>query len=108
MLDLDKDIDFDVDPLDMGLAKIQYQLIKKINLNNTITETFENQNPMLEISWIEIVYNSQKLEIIVHNKAKTNQYKHTLISGSKPEIVEYLNSKKFFINCKNFIYSITK
>ena len=108
MHDLDKEIDFDVDPLDIRLAKIQYQLIKKINLNNIITEMFENQNPMLNLSLIEIVYNSQKLEIIVHNKTKTNKYKHTLISGSKVEIVEYLNSKKFFINCKNFIQSISQ
>ena len=108
MHDLDKEIDFDIDPLDIGLAKIQYQLIKKNNLNSTITETFENQNPMLDLSLIEIIYDSQKLEIIVHNKTKTNQYKHTLINGSKLEIVEYLSSKKFFINCKNFIYSISK
>lgn len=52
MNNLDKEIDFVIDPLDIGLAKIQY-------------------NP--------------------------NQ-----------EIIEYIKSKSFFINCKNFVYSITK
>lgn len=117
--DLNNYIEFDIDPLDINLAKIQFNFksrCEKEIVDNKefppIYEKYESKDPSLDLAEINVICKYSKdiinLDILVTNKTKTHQYEYTLVSGTKHDILKYLDSTLFFTNTKNFINLVLK
>ena len=104
--------EFKIDPLDINIAKIQFNLQKRLPAEiseadnySTIIEKYVSKDPTLNIKSIEIkcnksdVKNSNTLEIIILNKNK-NEYKCIIAKGDKKNINSIIKEKDFFRLCK--------
>jgi len=110
-------INFEVNPLDVNIAKMQFNLLsrceKEIPENGDFTpviETFKSKSPRLDLSEIKIIchYDKQNPGIKDSNrilsanisKANKEDLNLELFSGTKAELLEYLKKQDFFKVCK--------
>ena len=89
-----KKVGFDVNPLDIGLAEIQMNLIKRLEREipehgafATVVEKFESKNPMMDISTIEVA--CKFLDKDVPKKTQTDSKKE---SRNKKHEVGHMDS----------------
>jgi hypothetical protein len=111
-------IKFEINPLDINIAKIQHNLILRCPLeisdNNEFTqieETYKSLDPTLDLSEIKVIceYNkndstAQKNKCILYltiSKKGKNDLSLELFNGTKQELMEYLNRKDFFAVIKS-------
>jgi hypothetical protein len=111
-------IKFNINPLDINLAKIQHNLLSRCGLEvpengdfAPVTETFKSLDPTIDLSEIKVICKYNKLDSDIKNTCrilcanisridKTEQYLE-LFKGTKKELLEYLNKKDFFAVIKN-------
>ena len=118
-----KKVGFEVNPLDIGLAEIQMNLIKRLEREipehgdfATVVEKFELKNPMLDISNIEVVCKflnkdvpkktQRTLEINVTDKSGINTFNYVIANGDKSEILNAVHQKDFFRICKSVAMNV--
>ncbi len=113
---------FELDPLDINLAKIQSNMTKRLEREMAeygdfapVVEKYESKNPEMNISTIKISCEhdpksvSKKLRRInlsVMDKARINEYQCTLKKGYKSELLEYVNDEDFFGSAKKVVQLI--
>lgn len=109
---------FEVMPLDVNVANMQFELRKRAELEvpengdfSPVVEKYENNDQRVEISDIKAICrcsekDKDEREIVVEitNRANTLLYNYSLFSGSKKQLLEYLDSKDnaFFKTIKQF------
>ena len=120
-----KKVGFEVNPLDIGIAEIQMNLIKRLEREipehgdfATIVEKFESKNPMLDISNIEVVCKflnkdvpkktQRSLEINITDKSGVNTFNYVIANGDKAEILNTINQKDFFRICKSVAMNVNE
>lgn len=107
-------LSFEVEPLDINIAKVQFNMIKNLNTDNInfpISESFENHDPTLKISEVKVVCKKEEnyiLDVEVSDSKKDKKYFYTLKSGTKEEITEYLNNKIFLFGIKELVLEINE
>ena len=112
-----KKTSFEVNPLDINLAKIQMNLISRAEREipkdgdfAPIYEEFCSKDPTLDLSTIKVVCRHQKgsekknniryIEAISKNRAMTKEKSKVLCKGTKEDILKYLKDTDIFEECK--------
>lgn len=118
-----RDIKFETEPLDVNIAKIQYNLINRVEREiyengdfAPVVEKWIPKDPTLNISAIEVVCkNSPKktpkqklrvMELNIKDKSGLNTYTYILKEGEKKDIIEAVNKRAFFFTCKSVALSV--
>lgn len=118
-----KKVGFELNPLDMNIAKMQFDLqkraIREIPEHGDfapVIEKYLSKDPTLNISQIEIFCKflnkdvpkktQRTLEINVADKSGLNTYNYVLATGDKNEIIEALNKNNFLEICKSVALSV--
>lgn len=108
---------FEVNPLDMNLAKIQYNLINRLEREvpeygdfAPVTEKYTSKDPTRKIGDIIVQCSHVKdsetkkdrsLDLTVYNRFNPEEfYTHNIVTGNKKEILETVNQIDFFETCK--------
>ncbi len=103
---------FQVNPLDLNIAKIQFNLIQKSenitsNSESSISENYQHNGPTLNLFELQVTLNTftdNNANLIVDAVDKQKKSKNiVLMQGKKEDVFKYLKSTKFFENCKTFI-----
>jgi hypothetical protein len=97
-------MNFEINPLDINIAKIQFNLINKLNNSNEnsyIIETFENKDPRLDLAIIKIICTNNTVLKAEFSYKNNESHNIELFNGSKEKLLEYLQGKAFFDTCKN-------
>ena len=116
--------EFEVNPLDINIAKMQFNLknrcdieVPEVGIFNVVEEIYESKDPTLDLSTIRIIYKNKLkdtnvkeryLVLVIHNSSKTVKKEKVLIKGSKNEINSYINSQKFFKDVKHNLLAESK
>ena len=120
-----RNIKFEVKSLDINLAKLQFNLTKRVEREvyehgnfAPLIEEFESKDPTLDISRVKIVCRKsdkdspkQKLRVLelhIQDRSGLNNYIYTLKEGEKKDIVEAVNKKAFFYTCKSVAMSVSE
>jgi len=114
---------FDIMPLDINIAKIQFNLLKRceyeIPENGTfspIRETYDNKDRRVNIGEIQISCeydpnnkDAKQLIATISDVSKLKKYKQVLCFGSKNDILTYLKSSEnyFFDSVKTFAQNVS-
>jgi len=107
---------FEIDPLDINLAKIQFALINDFqskDLKLPLDKQFENHDPTLKIDTVKLhcFYKEEheiNLEVEVVDIKKDKKYFYTLKTGDKNTILEYLQTQTFLFAIKELVLEISK
>lgn len=115
---------FDIDPLDLALAQIQFNLLTKLEREvpeegdfSMVIEKYDSEDPTLKVGNLKIVCkhnaksssnNSRSLEIIVADKKGKDNYRYTLGEGNKSEILGLVQSKSFVWTSKSVVNNVDK
>lgn len=116
---------FEVNPLDVNLAKIQFNLTKRLEREipehgdfAQIVERYISKDPTLNISTIEVLCKKSNIEskkdmlrtlvLNISDKANINTYSCELLNGEKSEIIKAVNDKNFFETCKAIVLEVEK
>lgn len=108
---------FEVNPLDLNIAKIQYNLSRRLEREipdngdfASVTEEFISKDPTTELDSVKVVCKHVKdgsikndtrcLEVYCTNKAQTIKRNAQLCTGKKKDILDYLKGNDFFQICK--------
>lgn len=108
---------FKINPLDINLAKMQFNLIKKIESDSFFDEEFklsvekyQSKDPTLDISDVSIILNKTLenkeefiLSIEILNKQKTKKEEFELFKGSRKNLISFIKSTSFFEKAKVLI-----
>lgn len=120
MSDKNMDISFCINPLDINLAKMQFNILKRyenevLSVGNfsPLVEEYLSKDPTLDISLIKVIcrYSTEKirvLELLIDNKTQIRQECHILCEGTKEDIFSYLQKTDFVIDIKKFIFHNNK
>ena len=111
---------FEVEPLDVNLAKMQFNLTKRLEREipdfgdfAPVAEAYESKDPALNISTVKILCKKldnklRSLELYVQDRARVNEYNYVIAQGEKDEILSSVNKNSFFEICKNVINNINE
>ena len=108
-----KNVSFGIKPLDINITKMQFRLIQTLESDNVefpITDEIEVKDPALNVSSVKLICDSlNKNDIgvditIVDNYG--NGYPFTFAKGKKHTIFQIINSKEFFIYCKEMVLKV--
>lgn len=110
------DLDFQVEPLDINIAKMQFNMVQNFasdNINFPLSERFENHDPTLKISEVSVECKKEEkdnfiLEVEVSDSKKDKKYFYTLKSGNKQEISDFLNDRNFLFSIKELVLTINE
>lgn len=110
---------FDVEPLDVNIAKIQFNLLKRLpvevsELGNflPVFEIYKNEGSYYRFSELKVVCGSTSdnatesirfLAFIVKNRLTSDEYYCWLAEGNKSEIIAFVTEKQFFHICKAIV-----
>lgn len=109
---------FEVNPLDVNIAKIQFNLINRLEREipefgdfASVVENYESKDPTLNISTVKVLckkFNDKirSLELHVQDRARINEYNYIITQGEKAEILKAVNDKNFFEECKSVVLKI--
>lgn len=111
-----KNVSFEINPLDVNIAKIQHKLISNFDVEKfePLIETFESKDPALDLSSLSVICrycdDIGSVEVVVNllNKNKTQNYEQVIFKSSKQSVFEYLNTTKYFTDVKSFVYKSIK
>lgn len=109
---------FEVKPLDVSLAQIQYNLINRLEREvpeygdfAPVTEKYTSKSPRLKIGDIIVKCSNVKdsetkkdrsLDITVFDRHNPDEFcTHNIATGTKKEILEAVNQSGFFETCKS-------
>lgn len=118
-----KKVGFELNPLDMNIAKMQFNLqkraIREIPEHGDfapLVEKYTSKDPTLNISQVEVVCQflnkdvpkktQRSLEINVTDKSGINSYNYVLAQGDKNEIINAINKNDFLELCKSVTLSV--
>jgi len=113
-----KNVEFKINPLDINLAKIQYNLLSRCEMEvpengdfAPIVEVFKSLDPTIDLSEIKVtckydindsgIKNTNRILNAVIRKIGKEDNSIELFKGSKKELIEYLKKKDFFEVCKS-------
>ncbi|MBQ9245785.1 hypothetical protein IJ182_05920 [bacterium] len=113
---------FEVNPLDVNIAKIQYSLINRLEREMPengdfapVVERYQSKDPTLDLSTVKVacrhVKSSEKsnnqrcIEASCKNKAETHEISKILAVGTKKQIIDYVKDTQFFEKCKELAKS---
>ena len=111
---------FEVEPLDVNLAKMQFNLTKRLEREipdfgdfAPVVEAYESKDPTLNISTVKLLCKKfddklRSLELYVQDRARVNEYNYIIAQGEKKEILSSVNENSFFEVCKNVINHINE
>ncbi len=111
---------FEVEPLDVNLAKMQFNLTKRLEREipdfgdfAPVVEAYESKDPTLNISTVKLLCKKldnklRSLELYVQDRARVNEYNYVIAQGEKDEILSSVNKNSFFEICKNVINNINE
>lgn len=113
---------FEINPLDINLAKMQESLTKRLEREMyeygdfaPVVERYESENPLREFSTIKISCNHDRdslsktvrnLDLSVKDKVSGDEYICTLKKGYKKDIEKYVSSEEFFDTAKKVILMV--
>ena len=113
---------FELDPLDINLAKIQHNMTKRLEREMPeygdfapVVEKYESKNPEMSISTVKITCEHdkksiskklRKIGLYVTDKTRLNEYQCTLKKGYKSDLMEYVNDEEFFNSAKKVVQLI--
>lgn len=117
---MNKKADFEVNPLDVNIAKMQYNLLSRLEREMPengdfapVIEQYFSKDPTLNLSEIKVTCSNVKdksaknttraLEVLCSDKSGSKEIKKLLAKGSKKDILEYLNTTDFFAAIKNTV-----
>ena len=120
-----KKTSFEVNPLDINLAKIQMKFQKEFERIipehgdfTPIIERYISKDPTLNISEIELLCKKSNqespkqklrtLEINVSDRAGLNKYNYVIVQGEKKDIIEAVLNNKFLETCKSVVLSVNE
>lgn len=107
-------VEFEINPLDINLAKIQFGLINDFSaevINLPIEKSFENHDYMLKFENLTVrcfFDENKKINLEVEVGGKDKKYFYTLKKGKKAEIYEYLQTQTFLFAIKELVQEISK
>jgi len=115
---------FQILPLDVNLAKIQFSLQKRLSMEVPengdffpVIEKYSNEDSRLNISDLKIICKSsetdkdtRKLMAEIVNMARTKNYSYELFTGNKKGLLDYINScdNRFFETTKEFVNFVSE
>ena len=95
---------FEINPLDINLAKLQFELLKLAEGSavGEFSQVFESKDPTIKFLKIDVKCKlGQNVNLTAEFYSKIGEKKElVLFSGSNEQFLEYLNSKEFFNICK--------
>lgn len=111
---------FEVSPLDVNLAKIQYNLIERLEREMAeygdfaaVIEKFTSKNPKLRIGDIVVRCShlpkaesklERSLDLTIFDKHNPEKFiTHNLAVGKKQAILDKVKQKEFFETCKSLV-----
>lgn len=109
---------FEVNPLDVNLAKIQFNLTKRLEREipefgdfAPVVENYESKDPTLNISTVKVLCKKfsdkvRSLELYVQDRARVNEYNYIISQGEKDQILKAVNGNNFFEECKSVVLKI--
>ena len=114
---------FQVNPLDINLAKMQYNLISRLEREvpenrdfAPVIEQYCSKDPTLNLDSVKVVCrhfqddspksDTRCLEVCCVNKGHTAQKTQQLCKGKKSEIRAYVKQPDFFESCKSMAKKI--
>lgn len=110
------DLSFEIEPLDINIAKIQFELIKFFDSKDQkypISKMYENKDSTLKISELNVLCykNNEKsdklnLDVEVWDVKKEKKYIYTLKSGTRQDIADYVKEKVFLFAIKELVLKI--
>ena len=117
-----KKLDFEANPLDVNIIKLQLALLKRAEREipengdfAPVVEKYESKDPTLDLSDVKVTCKYLKddspkkdkraLEVSCINKAKTEERTKILTKGTKAEILKYLDDVEFLSGCKKLAKS---
>lgn len=116
MSDKNMDISFCINPLDVNLAKMQFNILKRyenevLSVGNfsPLIEEYLSKDPTLDVSLIKVICrysteNIRVLELLIDNKTQIKKANYILCEGTKEDIFCYLQKTDFVIDIKKLIY----
>ena len=113
-----KKVGFEINPLDVGIARIQFNLQKNLERLipehgdfSPIVEKFISKDPDIDISEIKVMCrflnvdapkkNLRNIELYITDKAGINTYRFIVAQGEKKDMLDAINNKHFFEVCKS-------
>ncbi len=108
---------FSINPLDINLAKMQFNILKKYENEisavynySSIIEEYTSKDPTLDISLIQIIFKSldenlKSIELVFYNKKQTEKYNAVLCEGTNEFILNYLKKQDFVFDIKKALFS---
>lgn len=112
--------DFEVNPLDINIARIQMDLLSRLEREvpengdfAPVYEEYQSKSPILDLGSLKVVCKyvkddspkkeTRSLEAIRTEKGNNKESSIVLKKGTKQEILEYLhNNVQYFNTCKKF------
>lgn len=107
---------FEVEPLDINIAKIQFELNKRLELEMPeygeflpIIEKYDYKGSYYNFSELCVkcsqvtdvaTEDMRTLDLIIKDKKNTNEYICNIAKGNKKEIISALNNRNFLKVCK--------
>ena len=104
---------FEVNPLDVNIAKIQYNLLKKseTEITENLIENYVNKDITIKLDELKVICRAKdkqniNLEIICTKRNDSEPKSKILYDGSRNQFAEYLNKKDFFESIKEFVLKL--
>ncbi len=120
MSDKNMDISFCINPLDINLAKMQFNILKRYENEvlsfgdfSPLVEEYLSKDPTLDVSLIKVICrystdNIRVLELLLDNKTQIKKVNYVLCEGTKEEIFRYLQKTDFVSDIKKIIFHNSK
>ena len=107
-MDPDTKTSFQINPLDINIVKIQFNLIRKLEEeNDIISESYSCTSPVLNVTELNIILESlsqKSAKLFAYAIGKENDSKEIVfIEDNKEQVIEYIKSTNLFEDCKKFI-----
>ena len=119
-----KQVAFEVNPLDVNLTKIQFNLLKRLEREMPeygdfapVVEKYESKDPTKNISTVKVVCEhvkdasdktTRKITLYVCDKMSINEYSCKLAEGKKADIISAVDKNKFFNICKEVVLNVNE
>lgn len=112
-------VPFEVAPLDVNLAKMQFNMTKRLEREvpeygdfAPVTEIYNSKDWNLDVSQIKMICEhlknndnkiTRRLSLYISDKTALKEYLCPIIEGTKADIIKGVNDTKFFEVCKSIV-----
>lgn len=106
---------FEVQPLDVNIVTIQFNLLKRLKVKvpsdgESISEQYNSKNPVSDLGDLVVTFrcveNQAILDVLCTNKVTKEEFKLELSKGGIQEVIKYLDTTVFFEDVKAFAKKI--